>query len=84
MQIKVKVETMKDAEKLSYVCNTFPYEMYLRAEKYCADPKSTLGVLAMMYTTKDKLLLDTGDMPDETIRVFSDHISDFIRNDEQA
>ena len=52
MNIKIHVDNMRDAERLSYLCNHYPYELYLRAGKFCADPKSTLGVLAMMYADR--------------------------------
>ena len=81
MNIKIHVENMRDAERLSYLCNHFPFELYLRAGKFCADPKSTLGVLAMMYADKTNLTLDTGDMPDEELRKFSRSIVEFIKND---
>ena len=81
MNIKIHVENMRDAERLSYLCNHFPFELYLRAGKFWADPKSTLGVLAMMYADKTNLTLDTGDMPDEELRKFSRSIVEFIKND---
>ncbi len=79
MNIKVQVDNMREAEKLSYLCNQFPYEMYLRANKFCADPKSTLGVLAMMYQDKTNLIIDTGDMPDDVIMDFSEKLGGFIK-----
>ncbi|MEF9896461.1 MAG: hypothetical protein RSJ41_10905 [Clostridia bacterium] len=79
MNIKIQVDNMRDAEKLSYICNGFPFEMFLRANKFCADPKSTLGILAMMYTDKNNLIIDTGDMPDEQQKNFVKKIADFVR-----
>ena len=77
MLVNIKVENMRDAEQLSYICNQFPYEIFLRANKFCADPKSTLGVLAMMYNDKDNLIMDTGDMPDNIIKEFSAKLTPF-------
>lgn len=79
MIIGINVGSMREAERLSRVCNQFPYEMYLRAKKFCADPKSTLGVLAMMYADRDNMTIDTGDMPDEVIMDFSEALSDYIK-----
>lgn len=79
MNIKIQVDNMREAERLSYICNQFPYEMYLRANQYCADPKSTLGVLAMMYAEKTNLIIDTGDMPDDAMVNFSGKISEFVK-----
>jgi hypothetical protein len=82
MFINIKVENMREAEQLSYICNQFPYEMYLRANKYCADPKSTLGVLAMMYNDKANLIMDTGDMPDNIMKEFSAKLAPFATVEE--
>ncbi|MDO4548795.1 MAG: hypothetical protein Q4D04_11895 [Clostridia bacterium] len=83
MTVRVIVDTIHDAERLSKACNQFPYEMYLRAGSYCADPKSTLGVLAMMYQDKNGLAIDTGDMPDKEQKSFIKAIAGFVREDEE-
>ena len=79
MNFGIQVQTMRDAERLSRICNQYPYEFYLRAHKQCADPKSTLGVLAMMYADRNHLIVDTGDMPDEVIMDFTEDLVDFIK-----
>ena len=48
MIIHIHVNSMKDAEHLSSICKDYPNELFLRSEKFCIDPKSTLGILAMM------------------------------------
>lgn len=78
MNIKVKLDSMKAAERLSNVCKAFPYELNLRAGAASADPKSTLGVLAMMYANRRDLRLDTGDMPDDVMSEFTSNISPFL------
>ena len=84
MNIKIRVNNMRDAERLSHLCNRFPYEMLLHANQFCADPKSTLGVLAMMYADRTKLVIDTGDMPDDVIMDFSEQLADFVKPAEAA
>ncbi len=83
MNIRIQVDNMREAERLSNICNQFPYEMFLRVNKFAADPKSTLGVLAMMYADKTNLVIDTGDMPDDVIMDFSEKLSDFIAPTEE-
>lgn len=78
MNIQIHVDTMKDAERLSTACQKFPYEFFLRAEKFCVDPKSTLGVLAMMYSARDKMYIDTGDMEDTTIPALVKALDSFL------
>ena len=62
MLIKIHVDSMKDAERLSAICREHSEEILLRADHFCVDPKSTLGVLAIMYSARDSMQLDTGDM----------------------
>ena len=62
MNVHIHVDSMKEAEHLSAICKEYPYELYLRSEKFCIDPKSTLGILAMMYSARDCMYLDTGDL----------------------
>ena len=78
MDIRVKIDSMKAAERLSQVCKGFPYELNLRAGVASADPKSTLGVLAMMYADRRNLRLDTGDMPDEVMSEFTSNLTPFL------
>ena len=67
MTLHVRIDTMKDAERLSHILRTYPDEMYLRSDKLCVDPKSVLGILALMYSARNRMVLDTGDMTDESI-----------------
>ena len=60
MTIHIHVDTMKDAERLSHICKEYENEVYLKSDKFCVDPKSTLGILAMMYSARDNMYLDTG------------------------
>lgn len=79
MKIRIQVENMRQAEKLSAICNNFPYEISLHAKQFSADPKSVLGVLAMMYSDRSDLLLDTGDMPDGEIDKLSRELTEFVK-----
>ena len=67
MIFPIRVGSMKAAEELSAVCKQFPREMYLRSGAYCIDPKSTLGILAIMYSAPDRMALDAGEMPPEEL-----------------
>ena len=58
MKIRIRADSMQDAEVLSAICAKFPGEILLRAGKYCVDAKSSLGFLALMYSAKDLLYLD--------------------------
>ncbi len=78
MIFPIRVGSMKAAEELSAVCKQFPREMYLRSGAYCIDPKSTLGILAMMYSAKDGMTLDTADMPDADAERLRAALKDFV------
>lgn len=79
MNINIQVNDMKEAERLSIACRKFPYELTLRAgNRLAADPKSLLGVLAMMYEDRRALTLNTGDLPDEYLSDFTQAISPFL------
>ena len=69
---------MKEAEHLSSICKEYPNELFLRSEKFCIDPKSTLGILAMMYSARDKMYLDTGDLEDQQLPKFLSAIDSFL------
>ena len=58
-------------------------ELYLRSEKFCIDPKSTLGILAMMYSARDTMYLDTGDLDDKDLPKFLKAIDSYIVKDEE-
>ncbi len=79
MKIHIHVDSMKAAEQLSAICKDFTNEVLLRSEKFCTDPKSTLGVLAMMYSARDTMFIDTNDMEDLTIPKFVKAIEAYIK-----
>ncbi len=81
MTIHIHVDTMKDAERLSHICKEYENEVYLKSDKFCVDPKSTLGILAMMYSARDNMYLDTGDMGDTVLPKFVEALHDFIKKD---
>jgi len=78
MNIHVHVDSMKAAEQLSAICKDYSAELYLRSDKFCIDPKSTLGILAMMYSARNTMYLDTNDMEDEQIPHLIQAIDSFI------
>lgn len=78
MTIHVHVDSMKAAEHLSSICKEFENELLLRSEKFCIDPKSTLGILAMMYSARNSMYLDTNDMEDDQIPHLIQAIDSFI------
>ena len=78
MTIHVYVDSMKAAEHLSSICKDYENELLLRSEKFCVDPKSTLGILAMMYSARNSMYLDTNDMEDAQIPHFLKAIDSYI------
>ena len=84
MLIKIHVDSMKDAERLSAICRVHSEEILLRADHFCVDPKSTLGVLPIMYSARDSMQLDTGDMGDIAIKKFIKELADYLPDEEQA
>ena len=69
MIVHIQVESMKAAEQLSGICKNYSEELFLRSDKFCIDPKSTLGILAMMYSARDSMYLDTGEVPKKPAKV---------------
>ena len=78
MNIHIHVDSMKAAEKLSSICKEFGNGIFLRSEKFHIDPKSTLGILAMMYSARDHMFLDTGSMEESDIPRFLKAIDGYI------
>ncbi len=78
MNIHIHVDSMKAAEKLSSICKEFGNDISLRSGKFHIDPKSTLGILAMMYSARDHMFLDTGSMDDGEIPKFLDAIDGYM------
>lgn len=79
MTIKVRIENMKDAERFSNIVRRYPNEITLNAGRFCVDPKSVLGVLAILYSARDNMEVDTGDMEDDQIPALTNELSAFIR-----
>lgn len=79
MLIPIDVSVLPNAEKFSSICCKYSDEFYLRSGQYCINPRSMLGVLAIFYSTKSDVAIDTGDMDDETIEKFKADIADYIR-----
>ena len=69
---------MKAAENLSAICKGYACSLYLKSEQFCVDPKSTLGVLALMYACKDKMDLDFSDMDASLRAKFLSDIQPYI------
>ena len=78
MNIHIHVDSMKAAEKLSSICKEFGNDISLRSGKFHIDPKSTLGILAMMYSARDGMTLDTADMPDADAEKLRAALQDFV------
>ncbi len=81
MLVHIKVENMKEAEHLSDICKQYPNELALRGDRFCVDPKSTLGILAMMYSARDKMFLDTGDIEDDVLPDFLVAVDSYLVRD---
>ena len=83
MLLHINVASMKEAEHLSSICKDYPNELALRADRFCVDPKSTLGILAMMYSARDNMYLDTGDIEDTALPEFLKAVDSYLVDDEQ-
>ena len=81
MIVHVHVDSMKAAEQLSTICKGFSGEMYLRSDKFCVDPKSTLGILAMMYSARDEMRLDTGELDEQDTEKLLNAIRGYIEQE---
>jgi len=79
--IHIYVDSMAAAERLSGICKEYDNELFLRSEKFCIDPKSTLGILAMMYSARDTMYLDTNDLEEEKIPGFLAALDAYIVKD---
>lgn len=80
MLINIKINSMKDAEHFSNIVRRYPAEITLKADKFCVDPKSALGVLAILYSSRDNMVLDTGDMEDHDIPSLVRDIQSYIKD----
>ena len=85
MIIHIHVDSMKAAERLSNICKEYDNEFFLRSEKFCIDPKSTLGIMAMMYSVRNRMFLDTGTLDEESLNRFLREIdSSLVKEEEPA
>ena len=82
MSIHIHVDSMKAAEHLSAICKEYPNEFSLRAGQFSIDPKSTLGILAMMYSAKEEMYLDTCDMEEAAYSRFLKSIAAYMVSDD--
>ncbi len=80
--IHIHVDSMKAAELLSAICKDCGPDVSLCSEKFRIDPKSTLGILAMMYSSRDNMFLDTGSMTEEEVNRFLAAIDSYIVREE--
>ena len=78
MSIHIHVDTMKEAEHLSTICKEYPYELQLKSDKFCIDPKSTLGILAMMYSARDNMYLDITELDENLYPKFMADIESYM------
>ncbi len=81
MTLHLRIDTMKDAERLSQILRAYPDEIYLRSDKLCVDPKSVLGILALMYSAGDRMILDTGAMTDESLARLKTDLKEYLAPD---
>lgn len=82
--IHIHVDSMKAAEQLSSICKDYGQDVYLCSEKFRIDPKSTLGILAMMYSSRDRMFLDTCNLEDSELPRFLEAIDSYIVKDDEA
>ena len=84
MIIHIHVDSMKAAERLSNICKEYSNEFFLRSEKFCIDPKSTLGIMAMMYSVRNRMFLDTGALNGEDLSRFMQEIDSYLVREEET
>lgn len=85
MIIHIHVDSMNAAERLSNICKSYDNEFFLRSDKFCIDPKSTLGIMAMMYSVRNRMFLDTGVMGEGDLEKFLQEIDSYlVKAEEQA
>ena len=84
MIIHIHVDSMNAAERLSNICKEYDNEFFLRSEKFCIDPKSTLGIMAMMYSVRNRMFLDTGAMGEAELTQFLREIDSYLVKEEET
>lgn len=76
--IHIHVDSMKAAERLSGICREYTHDIYLCSEQFHIDPKSTLGILAMMYSSRDSMFLDVSALGSDELSGFLEKIDEYI------
>ncbi|MBR5111093.1 MAG: hypothetical protein IK099_13020 [Clostridia bacterium] len=84
MIIHIHVDSMNAAERLSNICKQYDNQFYLRSEKFCIDPKSTLGIMAMMYSVRNRMFLDTGALNEADLSKFIKDIDGYLVKEEET
>ncbi|MBR3106173.1 MAG: hypothetical protein IKH30_03190 [Clostridia bacterium] len=84
MIIHIHVDSMKAAERLSSICKNYDNDFFLRSERFCIDPKSTLGIMAMMYSVRNRMFLDTGALKEEDLAKFMQEIDSYLVKEEET
>ena len=82
MIVHIHVDSMKAAERLSNICKEYDNDFFLRSEKFCIDPKSTLGIMAMMYSVRNRMFLDTGALNEADLAKFLQEIDGYLVKEE--
>ncbi len=82
IKIRIRADSMQDAEALSAACAKFKGEILLRAGKYCVDAKSSLGFLALMYSSADQLYLDASALGEADREKLSDAVKEYAVGEE--
>ena len=60
------------------ICRDYPGDLSLRSEKYLVDPKSPLGILAMMYSARNEMYLDITDLDENLYPKFMADIEGYM------
>ncbi|MBR3740222.1 MAG: HPr family phosphocarrier protein [Clostridia bacterium] len=78
MNIHIHVDSMKAAEHLCSICKEYPVDIQLRSGNYNVDSKSLLGILALMYSARNQMYLDTGSLEKTELSRFLTSISAYL------
>ena len=74
----VELDVSRSLDGTLYAFHPCMEPRFLRSEKYHIDPKSTLGILAMMYSARDHMFLDTGSLEESDLPRFLQAIDGYI------
>lgn len=80
MQFKIKHLNAKEASKLSVLLKNYSCEALLKAGQYCIDGKSVLGILSIMESEPDDIILEINELPDELQAELGAAMSHFLAN----